>query len=254
MSTPQSKQAEPIEPVDLFMPHCGRVLIDEKGIRGWFYPISMALWEAIIGFHLEITKRYGAESLSYHRWNAKLGTYDTIIPYQTTAAQGLSVGADWTDPRNVKLLDDYSKEHGQDFFPACTIHTHVNAPAFESGTDAHDEKHQPGWHITIGKMLHAQYDLDTRFRLPVRPKVKKLTDTGSAYDLMVSSLFRRDADFKRIRTTPGNDHFHEFLDRVIPRGSYQMQISTGPTESKTYPKSEPSRYVRDSNGRHHRRD
>lgn len=46
-----------------------------------------------------------------------------------------------------------------------TIHSHVFASAFQSGTDKNDELSCPGIHITIGKLDQKQVDLHERFTL-----------------------------------------------------------------------------------------
>ena len=148
-----SETKEEGKQVVLKLSHCGELMVQSKDIVGWWHPIPIKLWRRIVGFHHAISKASKAESVSYHRWNPKTEEYDTIIPYQVSAGRGLAVSTNWEDPKNVELLNRYAAKHGQEFFPACTIHTHVDASAFESGTDAGDETDLPGWHITIGHLL-----------------------------------------------------------------------------------------------------
>ena len=218
MTTPTTTQGAKSEPtpVELKLPHCGEILVNKDQILGWFNPIPLPLWDQIVGFHYGISQKHNAESVSYHRFNPNTGLYDTIIPFQKTAVAGLAVKADWTDERNVALLDDYARDHGQEFFPACTIHTHVDAAAFESGTDAGDEEDQPGWHITIGHLLsHKELDLDFRFRLPKIPGVKSLTSATISYDLDWEHLFHEDVKEDEV-TQPNhlNDDWEHLQERV----------------------------------------
>lgn len=221
------------EPKSIKMPHCGELLIDKDRISGWFHPIRLSLWSRIIGFHTAISKAHKAESVSYHRWNSKNSCYDTIIPYQVTESPGLSVSTDWQDPRNQKLLDEYGAKHGRDFFPACTIHTHVDASAFESGTDAHDEADWPGWHITLGHLLtHENYDLHCRIRLPKIPAVRELTAVNMAYPIEAKYLFPEGTPATAITQRPNyNDKWKEYISRVSLRKERAQWAITGKNAS-----------------------
>jgi len=211
------KEEEPIEPVHLDLIHCGQFSINDKEITGWFQPISLFLWREIVGFHKQFSLDFDAETVSYHRWNPSRKAYDTIIPYQTTTGGGLSVSTDWQDGRNVQLLNDYAKKWGCEFFPACTIHTHVAASAFESGVDAADEKDQPGWHLTLGHLAEGKdkIDIDSRFRLPKFKKVKALTDAETGYKVPLINLFEEGTDMDVVYGCPHNNkNFNQFRKRV----------------------------------------
>jgi hypothetical protein len=184
--------------------------------RGSFHPIPLSLWKAIVGFHRQASINHKAESVTYHRWHAPSRCYHTLIPHQETRKHGLTVNVDWQTPENVKLLDAYGKQFGEEFLPACTIHTHVDITAFESGTDANDEKEAPGWHITLGRLLsHDKYDIDFRMRLPKLKSLKEVVNVNQAYKLNWDNLFIAGEGIEDlISTTPGSTDFHPFLERV----------------------------------------
>jgi hypothetical protein len=190
--------------------------IRKEQILGSFWAIPVPLWHNIIGFHREISLRYEAESMSYHRWHAKSGSYHSFIPYQVTRAKGLSVTCNLQSPENIAILDAYGREHGEDFMQgACTIHTHVDVSAFESGTDAADEKSLPAWHITLGRLLsRAEYDLDFRMRIPHTPKVRALVDPDSAYKLDWRCLFAEGVNKKDVFACPGTQTWFDLCKRV----------------------------------------
>jgi len=190
--------------------------IQNLTVYGNFKPIDMTLWKAIIGFHRQISINLDAESVSYHRWHEPEGKYHSLIPFQKTRKHGLSVKVDWQDERNQKLLDEYGAKFKTDFFPACTIHTHVDSSAFESGTDAADEVDNPGWHITLGNLIsESKYDLDFRMRLPQLKKLKEYVNTGSKVDLDMGHLFKDlKKNQKTIETTPGTEDWHHLISRV----------------------------------------
>lgn len=200
----------------LKLPHCGELLVKPDEVAGWFHPIPLSMWSRIIGFHRFISVSQKAESVSYHRFNPVTGKYDTIIPFQRTARGGLHVSTPWADDRNKQLLDNYAKRWGCEFFPANTIHTHVDAGAFESGTDAGDEEDLPGWHITLGHLVsHIDYDLHCRFRLPKIPRVKKIIDLSRSFNIPAKHLFERGVKPEQITRQPDNNKaWHTFLNRV----------------------------------------
>lgn len=201
--------------VEINMEHAYRIIIKDGELRGKIIPIPLALWKAIIGFHRMISIKYKGESVSYHRFHKASGKYHTIIPFQKTSKGGLSVHTDWKDQRNVDLADKYAQIYGEDFFPACTIHTHVDVGAFESGTDANDEKDYPGWHITLGNLLtKVEYDFDFRIRLPQIKKVKEVTSTDDAYKLGWKSFFAQNVARDEVFKTPGTKDWEKFLNRV----------------------------------------
>ena len=201
----------------LALAHCGEFLVKEDEIMGWFHPIPLETWEEIIGFHKWMSLKTKSETVSYHRWNTETKEYDIIIPYQTTSRGGLSVSTNWTDPRNIALLDDYALLNKCEFFPACTIHTHVAAPAFESGTDAGDEEDQPGWHITLGHLTlsHKKMDLHVRFRLPQLKSVKEIVSTSDAYEIEHKKLFMKGVtDEQIVSCSHLNTKLRIYEDRV----------------------------------------
>ena len=211
--------ATEIDHKELKLPHCGELSVNKDMISGWFHPLKLSLWSRIVTFHRTISLAHRAESVSYHRWNQKTKCYDTIIPFQISAKKGLSVDTNWEDERNKKLLDDYGQKWGRDFFPACTIHTHVDISAFESGTDAGDEKDWPGWHITLGHLIsHPTYDIHCRIRLPRIPSLKEFTSINMAYEIEAKHLFPKDTPAKEI-VKPSNENtaWSKYLDRVSLR-------------------------------------
>lgn len=190
--------------------------ITKNCAAGSFYAIPLTLWKAIIGFHRQVSFDHKAESFSYHRWYAKEGRYHSLIPFQETTKGGLSVRFDWESRQNKALLDQYGQKYQEDFFQgACTIHTHVDIAAFESGTDAADEERQPGWHITLGHLLtHERYDLDFRFRLPNVPMISRLTRADIPYKIEWSNLFVPGTSLNDVWREPGTKDWHHLLHRI----------------------------------------
>ena len=185
-------------------------------IEGTFHPIPLDLWNAIVGFHRQVSIDHGGESVTYHRWHETSGCYHTLIPWQQTSEHGLSVNVDWQDPRNMALLDAYAKQFKEEFLPACTIHTHVDTWAFESDTDAKDEHEAPGWHITLGHLLsYDKYDAHYRLRVPKLKSLKEIINVNAAIKIGWSNLFSPGPEVEAwIMTTPGTTDFHDKLERI----------------------------------------
>ncbi len=212
----QSPAIPPVlEPVQITVG--GALLTVSPGqITGAFHAIPFSLWQCILGFQRQVAILHSAESVTYHRWQEPDQCYHTLIPWQRTQKHGLSVTVNWKDPRNIELLDTYGRLHKIDFLPACTIHSHVDAGAFESGTDARDEEEAPGWHITLGKLVSsAKYDFDFRMRIPATKRLSARVDTGKGYKLQAKHLFTDDVNVALLHTIPGTLDWESFLERVI---------------------------------------
>ena len=192
--------------------------IRENEISGSFHPISLSLWSAIIGFHRHIAITHRAESISLHRWHAGEGRYHSLIPHQKSAYGGLYVNYNPTEEENIRLFDEYGRKYREDFFEGvCTIHTHVDSNAFESGTDAGDETDKPGWHITLGRLLTSdQYHMDFRIRIPNVPGVRKYVPADRAYPVEWFNLFTTGTSINSIFKIPGTKDWHHLADRVQP--------------------------------------
>lgn len=201
---------------ELKLSHCGELFVNKDVISGWFHPIRLSLWSRIVGFHRTISLENKAESVSYHKWNTKSKCYHTIIPFQVSTKGGLSVTTNWEDLRNKQLLDNYGQKWGRDFFPACTIHTHVDASAFESGTDAGDEQDWPGWHVTLGHLIsHPYYSIHCRIRLPRIPSLKEFTSINTAYEIEAKYLFGEGTPPREIvKPSSENKSWNQYIHRV----------------------------------------
>lgn len=201
-------------------------------IEGQFHQISLNLWRHIVGFHRAVSIKHNAESVSYHKWNAKEERYHTLIPFQESVRGGLYVGTNWQDAKNIKLLDEYGEKWGCDFLPACTVHTHVDVDAFESGTDARDEKEAPGWHITLGNLISSsKFTTHFRMRLPMTRRMKEIVMLDSCVNLMPNHLIT-EVDAEALHKEPGVTNWHQFTSRVQVNG-YRNQRTKWPLNGPT---------------------
>lgn len=201
--------------LDFEMPHCGSFTLKKNSLTCRLQEIPLSLWEKIVGFHRMVSIKMQGESVSYHRWHDELNEWHSLIPWQDSVAMSLSVHTPWRDPRNAALLDDYGKKYKQDFYPWCTVHTHVDTNAFESGTDADDEKDVPGWHITLGSLLTGkEYDVHARIRIPKIKKIKAISDPECPYIFQDLESFFSKEDLPHATKIPGTKDWEKFIERV----------------------------------------
>lgn len=134
------------------------------------YPkVPRRLFELIVGFFEQIGEKHGAEAGVLLAWDSQARVVRPIVPPQTATVSrsswsgrcypiGLHYEVPDTLPPGWTLLGD--------------VHSHVDEPAYSSGTDEHDEKHRAGLHIVVGRITREPPDLHvaavvdrTRFRL-----------------------------------------------------------------------------------------
>lgn len=198
------------------MPHCGKFTLKKDGLYCAMNKIPLTLWEKIIGFHRMVSIKIQGESVSYHRWHDELKEWHSLIPWQNSKSNSLTVKTPWRDERNKKLLDDYGKKYKQDFFPWCTIHTHVDSGAFESGEDANDEEDVPGWHITLGRLLTAkEYNVHARIRIPKIKKITAVANADCAYIFSDLSTFFEKKDLPLATKIRGTRDWEPHIERVM---------------------------------------
>lgn len=91
-----------------------------------------------IGFFRKIFRKYQAEAILILYWNPEKTDYELLAPEQTVSGGGLKYEPPKPTPKGLVQVG--------------TIHSHCEMSGFHSGTDQHDEQHDDGVHITIGKV------------------------------------------------------------------------------------------------------
>src|SRR5439155_1382120 len=95
-----------------------------------------------------VAEMHGAEAGVLLAWDARARRLRVLVPEQrATVSQGwrgrrYPIGLHYETPndlpRELTLLGD--------------VHSHVDEPAYSSGTDRQDEAHRPGLHIVVGRI------------------------------------------------------------------------------------------------------
>lgn len=116
--------------------------------------ISHKIWATILRFLYEINKAHSSEAmvtLYYHPQNKAW-----LVEAMPQEGVGMSIET----IRN----DDYDSIRAEiaDYVEFGSVHSHCNAPAFQSGVDEDDEHDRDGIHITIGHLNQAVFDSHTR--------------------------------------------------------------------------------------------
>ncbi len=132
----------------------------ESGVRLVGPPLPAALVLRALGFFQAVFRSYRSEAVTLLAWREASRSYDLIIPHQT-------VGGGHCD-YELKELPGGLRRLG-------TIHSHAGIDAFHSERDDADERHEDGFHITIGNIDHQDPTLACSvvvqgFRAPVPPE------------------------------------------------------------------------------------
>lgn len=107
--------------------------------------IPRKIMEDALSFFAETARKHSAEAIVLLGYDIVDRRWLSIVPEQTSG--GMEVK--YTIPDD---LDDHILLPGD-------IHSHVDAGAFHSSTDTHDEKMRDGIHITLGKVQNKWPDI-----------------------------------------------------------------------------------------------
>ena len=125
-----------------------------------FPKLSLAVWRQCVGFNKWVVDTYGTEAMM----SLFMSKDGVIVPevFEQELLAGMSAKVAYESPANTKILNELRPHIEAPSMFWSTIHNHVDSSAFQSGTDAEDEKKLIGFHITIGNMKDAVLDLDAR--------------------------------------------------------------------------------------------
>ncbi|MHC5211179.1 MAG: hypothetical protein ACYTG2_10715 [Planctomycetota bacterium] len=178
-----------------------------------FPPLSRGQYELIVGFFSRVAEQHGTEAALLLVWDREQQRARLHVPWQTALLGGLGVRYELPED-----LPPHQVVYGD-------AHCHVDAPAYASNVDVHDEEHAAGLHLVVGRIrsdppdLHAEVVVDG-VRFPIEPSA------------IVAGYARRRADvpdawMERMR-------FERFADRpaagisVVPATSSPVSISAAP--------------------------
>lgn len=128
----------------------------------WMGPkIPPEEWEQMLSFFKWTNSEHRSESQVRLFVNHKLGTWKIwAFPQEArTSMSAREISGSEFDKQRAEFKDD----EGWIYFG--TVHHHCNCGAFQSGTDAENERNQDGLHITVGYMDKEIHDLHCRFTL-----------------------------------------------------------------------------------------
>lgn len=178
----------------------------------------------------KITKEQWSELLAFFKW-----TYDT----EKSEAQArlfvhpIHGWKIWAFPQKggthmtTKEIenDDFRVQRAaipEGYVAFGTVHHHCAAPAFQSGTDTHDERTVDGLHITVGKIGEPQFDIHCRLYLKghkFEPNMAAFWDVGpeahqkaawlASLKYSSDDVINREARFQMCIPTPAAHPFNE---------------------------------------------
>ncbi|MDD2902407.1 MAG: hypothetical protein PHU44_08215 [Syntrophales bacterium] len=109
----------------------------EPEVRLTAPPLPVSLLLQALAFFRAVYSRYKSEAVALLAWRETDRTYELVIPHQT-------VGGGHCD-YEIKDFPPGLRRLG-------TIHSHAAAAAFHSERDENDERHEDGFHLTLGNI------------------------------------------------------------------------------------------------------
>lgn len=112
--------------------------------------MSLDVWREALAFLLWGFRRDGGENQGRFYYNTQTRAWAFVATPQwaSTSLSTTEIPAD--HPQHGGLWAPIDLEFKPPWVSVGTIHTHAKAPAFQSGTDRHDESTQQGLHVTVG--------------------------------------------------------------------------------------------------------
>ena len=135
------------------------VLVKTPRIRWRKAKLPYDLWTQCVSFLRWSQRKHKEEAMIIFFYNAKLDQWAAeVFPQRPN---GMTV----TLLENSEKYTELRAKYDADWTQAGSVHHHCSSPAFQSGTDKHDEIDRDGVHITLGKMEDALVDIHVRTAL-----------------------------------------------------------------------------------------
>jgi hypothetical protein len=109
----------------------------EPGVRLTAPPLPAALLLQAVAFFRAVYDRYKTEAIVLLAWREAAGAYELVIPHQTVGGGHCDYEVREFPPGLIRLG---------------TIHSHAGIEAFHSERDEADERHEDGFHLTVGNI------------------------------------------------------------------------------------------------------
>ena len=152
------------------------------------------------------------------------GVWKAVCFNQTTQGQ-LDVEIDFESRSNKELLTDSIVEAKKRFH--CTIHSHNDIGASQSGTDVNDEIGKRGWHITLGD--YGSSEISNHARLTIQEPALKDPNTGDKTREAFNGFVEVDIDLLVAKGDVPEDY--SYLQPLMDEQCYSL-ISDFPEEWK----------------------
>jgi proteasome lid subunit RPN8/RPN11 len=104
--------------------------------------------ELVVGFFGVVGEAHGAEAAVLLAWNRETHEIELVVPEQVAV-----VDQSWSGrcyPLSLRYTPPTDLPPGTFIFG--DVHSHVDLPAYSSGTDVEDEEFQAGLHIVVGRI------------------------------------------------------------------------------------------------------
>jgi len=156
----------------------------EAFLESRFPKIRRKQFERIVGFFDHVRDLHGAEAAVLLAWDPQRERVRLTCPDQTA-----TMGRGWVNGSYpIGLHYERPIDLPPGWFVFGDVHSHVDAPAYASGTDKYDEEYLAGLHVVVGRLYQEPPDVHIEVvvdgvRFPV------------AYEAVVGGYEERRSDF-----------------------------------------------------------
>jgi len=119
------------------------------------YPkLSRRLMERVVGFFDRVAQLHTSEAGVLLAWDPTAKRVRAIVPDQVATVNRTR----WGDTYPIGLEYEAPANLPADWTVIGDVHSHVDAAAYASYVDQHDETHRPGLHIVVGRIQYEPPD------------------------------------------------------------------------------------------------
>ncbi len=130
-----------------------------------FPRIPRDVFERIVGFFDRVAELYGSEAAAMLAWDREQKEVRLVVPEQTATVYRSSWDG-YTSPIGVHYVPPADLPPA--WLPFGDVHSHVHGAAYASSVDKHDELHDAGLHLVVGRIereppeIHVEAVVDGR--------------------------------------------------------------------------------------------
>jgi hypothetical protein len=131
-------------------------LAEQKTFIELHYPkIPRRRFEVIVGFFARVAELHRSEAAVLLAWDSSVQRLRLVVPEQTATVSRNW----WGDVYPIGLHYQVPTDLPAGWTIIGDVHSHVDEPAYASGTDKDDETHRAGLHVVVGRISREPPDI-----------------------------------------------------------------------------------------------